>query len=147
MQTILGNQKRYSQSVTKTQQADKQQMERSAHSFMDRVMTIMEMNYSDPAFGVEQLCHHLGMSRTTVSKKLNDETGVSTTQFIRNYRLDLARRILKENVGNRNISEIAFRVGFNDPKYFTRCFTKKYGQSPTMFQEPDKPHALPPLSR
>ena len=147
VQTILGNQKRYSQSVTKTQQADKQQMERSAHSFMDRVMTIMEMNYSDPAFGVEQLCHHLGMSRTTVSKKLNDETGVSTTQFIRNYRLDLARRILKENVGNRNISEIAFRVGFNDPKYFTRCFTKKYGQSPTMFQEPDKPHALPPLPR
>lgn len=102
---------------------------------MDRVMTIMEMNYGDPEFNVEQLCHQLGMSRSTVSKKLNDETGQSTTQFIRNYRLDLARRILRENVGNRNISEIAFRVGFNDPKYFTRCFTKKYGMSPSTFHE------------
>ena len=74
------------------------------------------------------------MSRVTVSKKLNDETGETTTQFIRDYRLDLARRILRENVGNRNISEIAFRVGFNDPKYFTRCFTKRYGQSPSMYQ-------------
>lgn len=134
VQTILGNQKRYTQSVTKTQQADKQQVERTSHSFMDRVMSIMELNYSDPEFSVEQLCHQLGMSRSTVSRKLNDETGESTTQFIRNYRLDLARRILMENVGNRNISEIAFRVGFNDPKYFTRCFTKKYGQSPSTFQ-------------
>lgn len=134
VQTILDNQKRYTQSVAKTQQADKQQMEQSAHSFMDRVMTIMEMNYGDPSFGVEQLCHQLGMSRVTVSKKLNDETGETTTQFIRDYRLDLARRILRENVGNRNISEIAFRVGFNDPKYFTRCFTKKYGLSPSAYQ-------------
>ena len=134
VQTILDNQKRYTQSVAKTQQADKQQMEQSVHSFMDRVMTIMEMNYGDPSFGVEQLCHQLGMSRATVSKKLNDETGETTTQFIRDYRLDLARRILKENVGNRNISEIAFRVGFNDPKYFTRCFTKKYGLSPSAYQ-------------
>ena len=136
VQTILGNQKRYTQSVTKTQQADKKQVESTSHSFMDRVMSIMELNYSDPEFGVEQLCHQLGMSRSTVSRKLNDETGESTTQFIRNYRLDLARRILMENVGNRNISEIAFRVGFNDPKYFTRCFSKKYGQSPSMYQEP-----------
>lgn len=135
VQTILSNQQRYAQSVTKTQQADKQQVERSSRSFMDRVMTIMEMNYGDPEFNVEQLCHQLGMSRSTVSKKLNDETGQSTTQFIRNYRLDLARRILRENVGNRNISEIAFRVGFNDPKYFTRCFTKKYGMSPSTFHE------------
>ena len=134
VQTILDNQKRYTQSGAKTQQADKQQMEQSVHSFMDRVMTIMEMNYGDPSFGVEQLCHQLGMSRATVSKKLNDETGETTTQFIRDYRLDLARRILRENVGNRNISEIAFRVGFNDPKYFTRCFTKKYGLSPSAYQ-------------
>lgn len=54
VQTILSNQKRYTQSVTKTQQADKQQIERSSHSFMDRVMSTMELNYSDPEFGVEQ---------------------------------------------------------------------------------------------
>lgn len=41
---------------------------------------------------------------------------------------------LEENVANRNITEIAYRVGFNDPKYFTRCFTKLYGVAPSAYK-------------
>ena len=41
--------------------------------------------------------------------------------------------MLSHNEGIRNITEIAYRVGFNDPKYFTRCFTKKYGISPSSY--------------
>ena len=100
---------------------------------MDRVMTLIEAHYSDPDFGVEELCERMGMGRSALSKRLNAETGLPTSQFIRNYRLDIARRILLENVGNRNISEIAFKVGFNDPKYFTRCFTRQYGTSPSLY--------------
>ncbi len=61
--------------------------------------------------------------------------GNPTSQFIRNYRLDIAKRMIVENVANRNITEIAYRVGFNDPKYFTRCFTKQYGVSPSSYRE------------
>ena len=54
-------------------------------------------------------------------------------QFIRNYRLSMARELLANNKANRNITEIAYSVGFNDPKYFTRCFTKMYGVSPSAY--------------
>jgi AraC-like DNA-binding protein len=105
-------------------------MKKSQKPFMDRVMTIMEKNYMNSEFGVTEFCEQMGMSRSLLSKKLNEETGQSTTQFIRNYRLDIAKQILKRG-DQRNIAEIAFSVGFNDPKYFTRCFTKLYGTSPS----------------
>jgi AraC-like DNA-binding protein len=77
------------------------------------------------------------MSRTLVSRKLNAEVGVPTSQFMRDYRLDIARRLLQSKGSQRNIAEIAFGVGFNDPKYFTRCFTKKFGVSPSGIDAPD----------
>lgn len=60
-------------------------------------------------------------------------TGQSAGQFIRNYRLNLARELLLKNKVTRtmNISEIAYEVGFNDPKYFTRCFTKHFNVTPS----------------
>lgn len=42
---------------------------------------------------------------------------------------------MAQNVANRNITEIAYRVGFNDPKYFTRCFTKLYGVAPSAYKD------------
>ena len=45
----------------------------------------------------------------------------------------MARELLANNKANRNITEIAYSVGFNDPKYFTRCFTKMYGVSPSAY--------------
>ena len=100
---------------------------------MDRVMELMEEHYGDSEFGVTEFCEALGMSRSVVSKRLNSETGLSTGQFIRSYRLNIAKEMLVKNSGNRNITEIAYKVGFNDPKYFTRCFTKLYGSSPTNY--------------
>ena len=97
-------------------------------------METMEANYSDSKFGVQELADLMGMSRASLSKRLNSETGLPTSQFLRNYRLDIAKRMLKENVANRNITEIAYRVGFNDPKYFTRCFTKQYGVAPSAYR-------------
>ena len=56
-------------------------------------------------------------------------------KYTKEQRLDIAKRMLKDNVANRNITEIAYRVGFNDPKYFTRCFTKQYGVAPSSYRE------------
>ena len=103
--------------------------------FMESVMEVMEKNYDNSEFGVQELADALGMNRSILSKKLNAECGLPTAQFIRNYRLDIAKKLIVENVANRNITEIAYRVGFNDPKYFTRCFTKQYGASPSSFKE------------
>lgn len=131
IQNILDNQQRYKQSVTKSVEADREVVMKSTRPFMERVMEIMETHYMDSEFGVQEFCDALGMSRSVASKHLNAEAGLPVGQFIRNYRLNMAKEMLSSKTGNRNITEIAYAVGFNDPKYFTRCFTKLYGMNPS----------------
>lgn len=135
IQMILENQKRYQDSQKKSIEADRKQVAEKERPFMDIVMEVMEKNYDNSEFGVQELADEMRMNRSVLSKKLNAEAGQPTAQFIRNYRLDIAKKMITENVANRNITEIAYHVGFNDPKYFTRCFTKQYGESPSAFKE------------
>ena len=131
IQNILDNQERYKKSVTKSVEADREEVMKSTRPFMERVMEIMEKHYMDSEFGVQEFCDALGMSRTVASKHLNAEAGLPVGQFIRNYRLNMAKEMLSSKTGNRNITDIAYAVGFNDPKYFTRCFTKEFGINPS----------------
>ena len=131
IQDILHIQRRLKESSTKTADVDEQRTIANTRPFMEQVMKAMETNYNNSEFGVTELCGALGMSRTLLSRKLNAEVGVPASQFIRDYRLDIAKRLLQSKGSQRNIAEIAFSVGFNDPKYFTRCFTKKFGVSPS----------------
>lgn len=135
IQMILENQKRYQDSQKKSIEADRKQVAEKERPFMDIVMEVMEKNYDNSEFGVQELADEMRMNRSVLSKKLNAEAGQPTAQFIRNYRLDIAKKMITENVANRNITEIAYRVGFNDPKYFTRCFTKQYGVSPSSYKD------------
>ena len=137
IQNILDNQQRLQKSYHRTVEADKQETLRTTKSFMERATEVLEHNYMNSEFGINEFALALGMSRSLVSKRLNAETGQSTSQFIRNYRLSVARKLLLENFAKRNITEIAYKVGFDDPKYFTRCFTRKYGSSPSSYAEVD----------
>ena len=132
IQTILDNHEYLKKSYVRTVEADKLEAS-SKKTFMDRAMAIMENNYMNSEFDIEAFAEAIGMSRSLVSKRLNAEVGQSTGQFIRNYRLSVAKKIILENPANRNITEIAYKVGFNDPKYFTRCFTRRYGHSPSTY--------------
>ena len=131
IRNILDNQQRYRISVEKSIEADKEEVAKTQKPFMERVMEIMEANYTNSEFGVQEFCDALGMSRSVASKHLNSEVGLPAGQFIRNYRLNMAKEMLSAKTGNRNITEVAYAVGFNDPKYFTRCFTKMFGKSPS----------------
>jgi ligand-binding sensor domain-containing protein/AraC-like DNA-binding protein len=137
IQNILDNHERLRISYRRTVEADKEEAMRTNKPFMERATEIMEQNYMNSEFGITEFAEAIGMSRSLVSKRLNEETGQSTGQFIRNYRLSIAKKLLLENVANRNITEIAYKVGFNDPKYFTRCFTRQYGNSPSTYTEED----------
>lgn len=137
IQNILDAHEHLKNSFKRTVEADKQQTMKNK-SFMERATEIMEQNYGNSEFGIDDFAEALGMSRSLVSKRLNHETGQSTSQFIRNYRLSVAKKLLLDNWANRNITEIAYKVGFNDPKYFTRCFTRQYGCSPSSYVEEDK---------
>ena len=135
IQKILKNEKRYQQSQQKTIDQDKTEVQAKEVPFMDRIMKVMEDNYANPELNVKMIADAMRMQRTEVSKQLQDNVGVTTSQFIRNYRLDLAKKMLEDNVADRNITEIAFRVGFNDPKYFTRCFSQRFGMAPSAYKK------------
>ena len=135
IQMILQNQKRYQDSQKKSIEVDRKMVEENTRPFMEEVMDVMEKNYDNSEFGVQELADALGISRSVLSKNLSQETGLPTAQFIRNYRLDISRKMMADKTSNRNITEIAYRVGFNDPKYFTRCFTKQFGISPTAYKD------------
>lgn len=135
IQMILQNQKRYQDSQKKSIEADRKMVEETMRPFMEEVMDVMEKNYDNSEFGVQELADTLGISRSVLSKNLSKETGLPTAQFIRNYRLDISRKMMADKTSNRNITEIAYRVGFNDPKYFTRCFTRQFGISPTAYKD------------
>jgi len=141
IQSILDNHEQLKKSYRRSLEADKQEALLTHKTFMERATEVMERNYMNSEFGIAEFSESMGMSRSLVSKRLNAETGQSTGQFIRNYRLSIAKKLILENIANRNITEIAYKVGFNDPKYFTRCFTRQYGSSPSTYLEGDEPVA------
>ncbi len=105
--------------------------------FADKVLQTVRSLYKDPDLDVPALCSAMGMSKTLLNKRIQEAFGQPVAQFIRTYRLSVAREMLRTNRENKtlNISEIAYEVGFNDPKYFSRCFAKEFGFPPSNLVE------------
>ncbi len=105
--------------------------------FLDKALQLIKDNYANPDFDVAEFIEMMAISRSLLHKKLTNLAGQSASRFIRTYRLNMARELILKNRKSHslNISEIAYQVGFNDPKYFTRCFTKHFGIQPSNFME------------
>ncbi|MBQ9193953.1 MAG: helix-turn-helix domain-containing protein [Bacteroidales bacterium] len=105
--------------------------------FATKVIDTLRALYKKPDLDVAAFCAAMGMSKTLLNKRIQETFGQPTAQFIRTYRLSVAREMLLNNRENKmlNISEIAYEVGFNDPKYFSRCFAKEFGVSQSSFPE------------
>ena len=99
---------------------------------MNEVLAVLERNYADSDFGVKEWMEMLHVSYAVIYKKMVSLTGLSPVRFLQVYRLQKAKLLL-ENSSNVIVSEVAYKVGFNDPKYFTRVFVRQYGQTPTAF--------------
>ena len=115
-------------SAQETQQED---------SFAAKVIETVRALYKDPELDVPAFCTAMGMSKTLLNKRIQEAFGQAVGQFIRTYRLSVAREMILNNreTKNLNISEIAYEVGFNDPKYFSRCFAKEFGTPPSSLTE------------
>lgn len=100
-----------------------------ADPFLQKVLESIDEHHADPRFGVQQLAATLCVSRSLLYKKLTATTGQSATDFINAARIRKAALLLLE--GNQKVSEVAYRVGYNDPKYFSKSFKKYFGLSPT----------------
>jgi signal transduction histidine kinase/ligand-binding sensor domain-containing protein/DNA-binding response OmpR family regulator len=99
--------------------------------FLQRAIRCIEENIRNPDYGVQELIIDLKISRSLLHKKLTAIVGQSATDFITSIRLKRAAYLLSE--GLSNISEVAYQVGFNDPKYFSRCFRKQFNKTPSEY--------------
>ena len=100
--------------------------------FSTKLLEAIQKKYKDPDLDVYMLADAMGMSRSLLNDKIQNTLGLSIAQFIRTYRLNVAKEMISNATNNdMNISEIAYEVGFNDPKYFTRCFTKEFNATPS----------------
>jgi CheY-like chemotaxis protein len=105
------------------------------NAFLARLRAVVEANFRDEEFSIEQLSREIGMSRTQVHRKLKALTNQSASQFIRTLRLQKARALLL--TGRHNVSEAAYLTGFNSPAYFSTCFTELYGYPPSELKVKD----------
>lgn len=97
-------------------------------SFLAKATFIVEKHLTQTDFSVEILSREIAMHRTNLHSKLKKLTGLTPSEFIRSVKLKAAMKLIKK--GADNISEIAYRTGFNTPSYFTKCFKQKYGKLP-----------------
>ncbi|MBD9094594.1 MAG: hybrid sensor histidine kinase/response regulator [Bacteroides oleiciplenus] len=99
--------------------------------FLDNAMVAIEENMANPEFSITDFCRALGMSRTSVYNKIKTLTGQGPNDFIRIVRLNKSKELLQSQ--KYTIGEVATMVGFSDPKYFSTCFKKQFGVSPSKF--------------
>ncbi|MEZ5042190.1 MAG: response regulator [Saprospiraceae bacterium] len=124
-------QKRYSSfsPLTDTTESDNPLFSNIEDSFLIRLHEVLEANIEEEFFGIPELCHALFMSRAQLHRKIKALTGLSTSHYVRAIRLNKAKKLLETS--NLNISEVAFSVGFKDPKYFSRTYSEVFGHAPT----------------
>lgn len=101
--------------------------------FMDRAMELMKLHYAEAEYGLDAFVRDMGYSKTLVNQKMQSLGGMPIGQFMKNFRLDMGRQLLEQGKGDANVSEVAYAVGFNDPKYFTKCFKQRFGCLPSSF--------------
>ncbi|WP_338358969.1 two-component regulator propeller domain-containing protein [Yeosuana marina] len=100
--------------------------------FIKKLMKIIESNIENPDFDVNELVKEIGMSRTILYKKVSTLTNHSVASLIKHIRLKKAADIILNT--SYPISEVAFMVGFNDRKHFSREFKKVYNYAPTAYK-------------
>ena len=98
-------------------------------AFLIKFRDFVEKNMADSDLSVETIGAELGLSRVQLYRKVKALTGQSPVELLRTARLQKGRELLQTT--NKNVSEIAYEVGFTAPSYFTKCFKDEFGISPS----------------
>lgn len=104
----------------------------SDEKFLKKVISAIEGDISDPEMSVEWLSQKTGISEKQLYRKIKKLTGLTTSEYIRETRLDKGAVLLRES--DLSISEIMYMVGFSHASYFSSCFRKKFGMSPKEYR-------------
>lgn len=104
-----------------------------ADGFIIRLRALVEQHIEDENFGILQICHELGSSRSQLHRKLKALTGKSTSKVIRTIRLQKARKLLESS--DMNVSEVGYSVGFTNRSHFTTNFKEEFGVPPGVYKK------------
>lgn len=98
---------------------------------LKKAFKLVEDNIANEQFDIPFFCTELGVSRTMLFTKIKAWTNFTPNEFIHEVRMKRAAQLLEQN--KMNVSQISYKVGFNNPKYFSKCFQKKYGETPSHY--------------
>ena len=104
----------------------------SEQAFLKQILAAIEKHMDNPDLSMPLLQAEIHISRSMLYRRVKALTGLSPSEFICNVRMKKAGSLLSER--QYNISEVAYKVGFNDPRYFSQCFKKKFGKAPSTFR-------------
>lgn len=108
------------------------QLKDADRNFLTKVNGSMEKNMEQSSFGVEELAKDIGMSTSHFYRKLKQLTGQVPNEYLRNFRLQKAAKIMKENKG-LTANQVMYKIGIESPSYFSTSFKKLYGVTPSEF--------------
>lgn len=120
---------KYNRLVTLQPQA--QELDHPDAKFLNQLMDVLNRHLHEPEFNVTSLVGEIGMSRPVLFRKVKMLTGLSVIDLLRTTRLKKAELLLKQR--KISVAEVAFAVGFSDPKYFSRAFRSQFGMTPTEY--------------
>ena len=100
--------------------------------FLQEAQEILSTQSESSLFGVEDWAKEMYLSRTQLYRKIKALTGKTPSQFLRSFRLQKARELLM--IPELHVAEIAYKVGFSDPSYFSRSFSQEFGESPNSYR-------------
>lgn len=103
--------------------------ETSDLEFLQRLDKVIRAQLSNSELQINDICQEMGMSRTAMFTKIKATTGHCPNDYLRIFRLNESKRLLEAKLWT--IAEVAVKVGYNDPKYFSTCFKKQFGFSPS----------------
>lgn len=106
-------------------------MEDESRVFIEKTVKFLNDNLTNPDLVIEDFAKHLGMSRTGFYNRMKELTGCSPVEFVRQIRIKNALQLL--NSGSMTVAEVAYSVGYSDPKYFARCFKAEMDMTPTQY--------------
>ena len=101
--------------------------------FLQSIIASIEQHLEESEFDLERLSVEMNMSKSTLYRKIKAMTGLTPLDFVRNIKMKRACMMLLART--QTISEVAYAVGFSNPKYFTKCFKEEFGMTPTEYQQ------------
>lgn len=135
LKALIANRKRLMQAFRQKEDLNVQELGLSEldRKFMDKAILIVEQQIENSEFSNDIFCQRMNMTQSTLYRKLKSLTGMSPNEFIRDVRIKKACILLQRS--DLQVSDVAYMVGFTDPKYFSLIFKKEKGVSPTKYIE------------